>query len=256
MLLAQGDFCCSNPDGRGIPWDERKRVLRRSFEWGREGQEFDLLKTIIAFANGGGGKILLEAVLGNVKQLDSARLDDFANKYVSPRLGGIQSTGNEDGSWTITVSKSPFAPHVISQEASYEKAGKMKSAFYPGQVYVRHSSKSEPARGEDLQRIIRESVSSWLESLGRAVGSLSFAPSESEYGMPVRIVEGGPTLAISLADSHPYTASDIGEPLDKRGSWIGAAVNKLGLRNDRATAYASLETRYLCTGLAQQRSHR
>jgi hypothetical protein len=59
---------------------------KSSFEWGREGQHFDLLKTIVAFANCAGGQILLKQVSGDHRRLDSARIDDFANTYVSPRL--------------------------------------------------------------------------------------------------------------------------------------------------------------------------
>jgi hypothetical protein len=203
-----------------------------SFEWSREG-EFDLLKTIIAFANCQGGKILLRSVAGDTKRLDSARLDDFANKYVSPRIGGIVSTEGQDGSWTIVIAKSSFAPHVIAQEASFQKGKRIKSAFYPGQIYVRHSSKSEPARGEDIQTLIREGVSSWLSSLGAAVAAMGISGQDDGEGIPIRLVEGGPSLALSLASGHPHIASEIGEPVGKTGSWIGKWINQVGLRSDR-----------------------
>jgi hypothetical protein len=204
---------------------------KSSFAWGIEGQQFDLLKTIVAFANTSGGTIDLLMVQEPRDRLDSARLDDFVNKYVTPRLGGISSAFADEAHCLVTVQKSAFAPHVISQEASYEKSGKTKSAFYPGQVYVRHSSKSEPANGQDLHNIIREGVSSWLSALGEAVGKVGLSPSK-EGGMPVRIVEGGPSIGISIGESHPYTAGDIGKKVSRTGAWIGKLCNRLNLRYD------------------------
>lgn len=205
---------------------------KSQFTWDHEGQQYDLLKTLVAFANCNGGLVQIKKISSSEKMLDSARLDDFVNKYVTPRLGGISSEKNHDGSWTISVMKSAFAPHVISQEASYQKGKKTKSAFYPGQVYVRHSSKSEPASGEDLQRLIREGVSSWLSNLGEAVAGLNVGGHGGDTAMPVRIVEGGPSLAISLGESHPYITSQLGKAFGKNGSWIGKLINRLKLRGD------------------------
>ena len=94
---------------------------KSTFEWGLEGQQYDLLKTIIAFANTEGGTIQIKAVVGDKDRLDFARLDDFCNKHISPRIGGIVGEFIEGNGCLVTVAKSSFAPHVVAQEASYQK---------------------------------------------------------------------------------------------------------------------------------------
>jgi predicted HTH transcriptional regulator len=168
--------------------------------WSEAGKQFDLLKTIVAFANCEGGELCIVAFKGDEQRLDSARLDDFVSKYVSPPVRGIVSAKAQDGSWTISVYKSPTAPHVIKEGGNYVKKGVQTPAFYRGQVYVRHSSKSEPASAEDLQRLIREGVASWLASLGEAVARVGISDDGTDTGIPFRLVAGGPALEVSFRD--------------------------------------------------------
>lgn len=208
------------------------REVKGDFDWSAEGQQFDLLKTVVAFANTSGGSIHIERFRCDEAKLDSARLDDFVNKYVSPPLHGISSLITDTKGCKITVAKSAFAPHAIKAPGEYFVNGKKKPAFHLGQVYVRHSTKSEPATGEDLQRLIRESVSGWLTQLGEAMGKVTISGSDIGAAMPVRMVEGGPGLSISFAESHPYRAGDLGAPFGKTGAWIGKLINKEGMRAD------------------------
>lgn len=212
--------------------ENENNEVKSHFDWSQEGQQFDILKTIVAFANTAGGTIHIEAFSCPAPKLDSARIDDFINKYVSPPLHGISSNIENDGSCKISVQPSVYGPHVIKQGGNYIINGNPKPAFYPGQIYVRHSSKSEPATGEDIQKIIRESVSSWLEKLGQAISKISVSGDNEAAAMPVRIIEGGPGVAISFAESHPYRAGDLGAPFGKTGAWIGKLINKEGMRTD------------------------
>lgn len=205
---------------------------KSQIEWSSAGKQFDLLKTLVAFANCDGGRLRIKKFIGDDQHLDSARLDDFVNKYVAPPVNGIASSQDGDGCWVLEVAKSPFAPHVIVNTGNYETKGRQKPAFYPGQVYVRHSSKSEPANEQDFQRMIREGVSSWLSSLGAAVAQVGFADDEDGSGVPMRIVDGGPALAISIEESHPYSATDLGRPFGKQGAWIGKLINREGMRDN------------------------
>lgn len=211
----------------GIAYEEKSEVA-----WAAAGKQFDLLKTIVAFANCEGGELCILAFKGDENRLDSARLHDFVSKYVSPPIDGIASSKEEDGSWTIAVHKSPSAPHVIEEAANYNKNGVQKAAFHRGQIYMRHSSKSEPATAEDLQRLIREGVASWLSSLGEAVAKVGISEEGDDSGIPVRLVAGGPSLEISFRENHPYSASDLGAPFGKTGAWIGKLVNNEGMRKD------------------------
>lgn len=223
-------------------FEEKSQVV-----WSPAGKQFDLVKTIIAFANCSGGQILINEFVGDVQLLDSARLHDFVNKYVDPPVGGITSYENDEGSWVIYVAKSAFAPHVMSHTLNYSSTGKSKVAFQAGHVYVRHGSKSEPAAAQDFQRMVREGVSSWLSSLGEAVAKIGLLENKSGEGVPMRIVDGGPALSISVAESHPYSATDLGKPFGKKGSWVGKLINKENMRGDlRYTRTLGLYSSPIC----------
>jgi hypothetical protein len=201
-------------------------------EWSRAGKQFDVLKTIVAFANCHGGVIEIAEYTGDEKHLDSARLDDFVSKYVEPSVRGISSSKTTTGVWKIRVEKSPYSPHVISNTGNYHVKGRDRAAFYPGQIYVRHSSKSEPAGAADMQRMIREGISSWLSSLGEAVAKVGLSESDNDVGIPMRLIDGGPAVSVSFDESHPYSASDLGKPFRKTGAWIGKLINVEGMRYD------------------------
>ncbi|MBO0743356.1 MAG: hypothetical protein J2P51_18310, partial [Hyphomicrobiaceae bacterium] len=92
-------------------------------EFAGENNDFtDIAKTIAAFANGDRGCIVLKALTCDPKRVDSARLDDFVNRWVSPRITGITSTITSDGGCTISVAPSQNSPHVIAHCASYTRS--------------------------------------------------------------------------------------------------------------------------------------
>jgi len=231
---------------------EEKSLLR----WSEEGQQFAIFKTIVAFANCDGGCILIESYEGDERNMDSSRICDAVNKYFSPSLVGVASVKQEDGSWLISVQKSHLAPHVATHAPTLEKNGKKKAAFHRGQVFVRHSSKTEAAGPEDFQRLIRDGVSSWLAGLGEAVARVGLHDSKLGEGIPMRIVDGGPSLNISVEQSHPYTATQLGQKHGKKGSWIGKLINREGMRGDPAYTKAlphNAGTIYLYSEAARQK---
>jgi len=208
---------------------------------GAKEQILKIVKTIVAFANTKGGTIWIERVEGEAarQKLDSARLDDAVNKYVSPRVSGIESSPTEENgmAWKIHVPKSPDAPHVFVEQGTYRDGrGRTKTVFHPGQVYARHSSKTEPATGEDLHEIIKSSIVGWLTNLGEAIGRVAQDLSVSETGFPVTITETG-LLSIRIKDpnsEYPYTAKSLASKTGKSQNWVAAAAKKLGLKNDKA----------------------
>lgn len=212
----------------GETYEEKSKIV-----WSVAGKQLDLLKTIVAFANCSGGQLCIVEYEGDARNMDAARLHDFVAKYVSPSITGLETKQADDGSWTINVRKSADAPHVIRVAGNYRaEDGTQKPAFHPGQVYVRHSSKSEPATAQDLQRLIREGVSSWLSSLGEAVARVGITEDGDDKGIPMRLVEGGPALSVSFRDNHPYSATALGEPFAKTGAWIGKMLTVEGMRDD------------------------
>jgi hypothetical protein len=103
---------------------------------------------MVAMANCRGGRIVLSDVICSSKLLDSSHLDNLVNAQVSPRINGITWRQLPDGDWEIEADRSPDRPHVFVVDRRYkDDEGKDKYAFHRGQVYVRHSSKSEPATG-------------------------------------------------------------------------------------------------------------
>lgn len=205
-------------------------------EFAGENNDFiDITKTIVAFANGDGGQIVLKSLTCDAKRLDSSRLDDFVNKWVSPRVTGIESTVTSGGVCTINVASSQSSPHVITHSAAYVHGGKQRPAFYQGQIFVRHSSKSEPATADDIRQMIERAVSRALASLGDAIKRASIQLQEG--GLPIATVAKGAVLEIAVQDvnkTYPYTAKTLGAALGKNQSWAAYAAGKLNLKNDSA----------------------
>jgi hypothetical protein len=198
-----------------------------------------IVKTLLSFANSRGGKIIIDKVIDGRDRLDSARLDDLINKYVAPRVGGIISEETESGAWTIIVPQSAQRPHIIKTEASFQdEKGKTKSAFYQGQIYVRHSSKAEPAAADDITRIINDRLSALLSSIGNAFKEISIEISKNQ-GMPVRL-DVGAGVSINVGDInklYPYTAKTLATAIKKDQNWVAYAAKKLCMKSDRNYCY-------------------
>ena len=217
----------------------------------------------MAFANTEGGVIFIEKVTGRKELLDSARLDDKVNKYVTPRISDIRSQKKGQG-WEIRVGKSPNAPHIFVQEGHYtDSRGRQKSAFYPGQIYVRHSSKTEPATDEDIRRIIeqraRESVQEILTRLGNMIGTLAERLSKFDInlsdvkmllsltnrgGIPATPTEEGgiPSIVLETDKIYPYTAKSLADKIGKSPNWVAHAAQKLGIKDNRKYSFKTTGT--------------
>jgi hypothetical protein len=65
---------------------------------------------------------------------------------------------------------------VIAHTANYKLGDKGQGpAFHQGQIYVRHSSKSEPATEDDVRWMINKAVSRVLASLSEAMKNASIS---------------------------------------------------------------------------------
>lgn len=199
-------------------------------------EKLELAKTLVAFANKEGGKVRIKRLEASSDLLDSARLDDMVNRFVAPRVGGITSGERSDGGWQISVPESRIKPHVFVREGSYvDEKGRNRTAFYPGQVYARHSSKTEPATDDDLRSIIQQHKADLLKQVAGAIGDLSIRMRGGSGSLPVRLSEADEALTITVEDpnrSYPYTAKTLGREIGKHQSWVGRAASLVGLKED------------------------
>lgn len=130
---------------------------KSAFDWSPK-EKLEVVKNVVAMANIDGGTIFLKSIQCDTTYLDSARLDDLVNKYIEPKFHGIRSEVSE-GACRILVERSTTRPHIFIDAVAYtDGKGRSRTAFYSGQVFVRHSSKTDPARGEDVERMLREAT--------------------------------------------------------------------------------------------------
>jgi hypothetical protein len=117
---------------------------------------------LVAMANTYGGGLLVGAVgfpirSSHLPLFDSARLDDKVNSCVEPRIGGITTTILTAEFILLEIEKSVGAPHMFTRDGNCEdENGKPVSIFRKGDIYVRHSSKSERANRSDFDRWFEE----------------------------------------------------------------------------------------------------
>lgn len=125
-------------------------------------QALTLVIVATSMANTSGGVILIgtkgRPIPIPAQQLfDSARLDDRVNAFVEPRIQGITSAILEDEFVVVSVPKGQNPPYVFKKEGNcQDSAGKQKSMFRRGEIRVRHSSKTESATRDDLDRMFEE----------------------------------------------------------------------------------------------------
>lgn len=186
-------------------------------------------------ANTRGGTIVLNAVACDPRHLDSATWDNTVNKYVAPRVMGITSIQPKPDQCEIAVPESSDKPHIFITDTTYEdQSGRHHSAFYAGQVYVRHGSKTEPATDDDLRRIIQEMVRLWLTRVAEAIQKLSLEIGQSSGALPVRLSDEA-LLESRIVDpnkDYPYTARTLGTELGRNQNWVARALDMLGIKDD------------------------
>lgn len=123
--------------------------------------QLGLVKDLIALANAGGGEIIFgrsEAEIVGIETpaaaLDSARLADAVARYAAPATVHIEHADTllDDGRILRTVRVAPVEyPIVMAVDGNYPSSGRTQSAFRKGDMWTRHSSKTERATYEDLR---------------------------------------------------------------------------------------------------------
>jgi hypothetical protein len=154
-----------------------------------------LVADIAAMANTKGGMVLIGETGKTVPEghsplFDSARLDDKVNSFVEPRVGGIKSSVLDADFLLVEVEKSPNPPHVFKKEGNYhDSQGKQRSAFRVGDIFARHSSKTERANRSDFDRWFEENRKRLFENVRMVfeAGPAAHVQVTEREGPPVRI---------------------------------------------------------------------
>ena len=132
-----------------------------------------LVKDLVAMANSGGGIISVgrgETETPGIDpalkdDLDSARMADYADKFIAPASldlsHGIENLDNGNVVVNLQVEESDY-PLVMSRQGTWSgfDSRKDKPLFYKGEIWVRHSSKTEKVFFEDIRRWIDTAVQS------------------------------------------------------------------------------------------------
>lgn len=159
------------PEGKGQDY-------KSAFDVADPSAKLKLVKDLVAMANSGGGIIFVgrsETQTPGVdpsltEDLDSARMADYADKYVAPASldlsHGIEELDNGNVVINLQVEEANY-PMVMSRQGTWSgfEPKKDKPLFHKGDIWVRHSSKTEKASHEDIRHWIDSAVQAEREKI-------------------------------------------------------------------------------------------
>ncbi|MHC4099664.1 MAG: AlbA family DNA-binding domain-containing protein [Planctomycetota bacterium] len=211
---------------------ERVSVYRGGHE-----QKLELVRSIAALANSGGGTVLVERVEAGGSHLETPAVAEMVNRYLAPPLRNLVSIRQDDGSIAIDVPDSGSRPHLFARDGS---VGDGESLFHTGQIWVRRNGVNRPGDAEDVRRLVREAAAEFLERLSIGVRDPSFALRLTESaGIAVHLAEDEESVPVSpnLARLYPYTTKTLGQRLGRTTNWVATASKVLRLKDSRDNAY-------------------
>jgi Putative DNA-binding domain/EC042_2821-lke REase len=202
--------------------------FKSKFEVADAGDWIEIIKDIAAFANSGGGTILIGvnddgapsgADVTGALAIDPADLTNRIHKYTSTHFHGFKFIECEKGGHEICaiMIRSCRIPLVFTRVGTYEVAhGRQKTVFSVGTVYFRHGAKSEPGTSEDLRMFLERELElikrSWLDGIAKVVE----APAGSRFAiLPPETEPAGPSGALPLRlTDDPTAPAYYAVPLD------------------------------------------
>ena len=191
----------------------------------------DLVKNLVAMANAGGGQIIFgrnETETPGLDDatctaLDSARLDDFVRKYIVPApmeiSHDIQVMDNGRFVLTLTVAAARY-PIVMARKGDWKGMDSRKdsSIFLKGDIWTRHSSKTERVHFEDLRQWVERAKRDERERILSRITHLANLPEGTEIQVvpsgqqpidsPKRLLEYA-AMRHEYDPSHLLTSSDL-----------------------------------------------
>lgn len=164
------------------------------FDTSDERAKVKLVKIVVAIANAGGGRIVFgrdetnkPGVEENVTTaLDSARFADFVETYIKPAPINIahdsQKLDNGNYLHSIIVSAAQY-PIVMSRQGNWKGMGKNDNPLFAiGDIWTRHSSKTEKVKYEDIRIWLEEARRKGREGILDQIQMVSKLPEGMEIG--------------------------------------------------------------------------
>jgi len=162
------------------------------FDPSSERAKVNLVKKIVAIANAGGGRIIFGRDETNqpgidesvVAPLDSSRISDLIEVYIKPSSINIghETTELANGHFihTIIISEALY-PIVMGRQGSWKGMGKKENPlFQKGEIWTRHSSKTERVNFEDLRTWIDDARRKGREGILDQIQMVSTLPEGTE----------------------------------------------------------------------------
>jgi Putative DNA-binding domain/EC042_2821-lke REase len=193
--------------------------FKSKFEIPNAGDWLEIIKDIAAFANSGGGTILIGvnddgtpsgADVAGALAIDPADLTNRIHKYTGTHFHGFEFIKCEKAGHKICaiMIRSCRVPLVFTRVGTCEVAhGRQKTVFSVGTVYFRHGAKSEPGTSEDLRMFLERELELikryWLDGIAKVVE----APAGSRFAiLPPETEPAGPSGALPLRLTNDPTA--------------------------------------------------
>lgn len=166
--------------------------FKLSYDSSNSRAKLKLVKHLVAMANTGGGEITFgrnETQTPGVneeimKALDSAKLADLVASYIKPGSIDLQHevTTLDNGNYICRVSIGPSRyPLVMSKSGNYPvDGGKQQTEFEPGDIFTRHSSKTEKMSYEDIRNWIERERQEERERLLARITTVVSLPDDAQ----------------------------------------------------------------------------
>lgn len=229
--------------------ESEKIEFKESLDAKSKAAWLEILKDIVAFANSGGGVLLIGIRDdGHASGIDVTDVLNFDPADITNKM--FACTGHHFSDFKIIKVERegyPIAaieigrvsvPLIFTTSGNYQGTdGKPKSAFTVGVVYFRHGAKSEPATSDDLQQFIKREIDivkdAWLSGIRKVVeapegSQIMVLPadavvSESGDSQGVRIVDDPNAPAVVLREedilkNFPYDYRRLTQKIRQRYS--------------------------------------
>ena len=222
--------------------------FKQAFNPNAPGDWLELIKDIVAVSNSGGGYVVIGCLNNGhavgvqpqlLPALDSAVIDAKVFNYTGVHLESVSTAAHQKDGRTVVVVRIPACeyPMPFIKVGSYAvEGGKgQKTAFNHGNLYFRHSAKSEPAHADDLRKFVDRKISLikefWLAGIRQVVEApadsvvtvvpaeirLSNSPDAQNVKVTPEIIEK--LLKAPMVDqTHPYRQKEVIAEFNKRMS--------------------------------------